>query len=128
MKTNYDEKIRNSELKISDIKGSLQVSSFNSKVTELENKIKVAESKPNINNLATISSLTAVENKIPDVNGVVKKTDYATGITSIKNDYATKAILDSKINELKSQHISDEIKKVDYKVVKNISDILKYQT
>ena len=31
----------------------------------------------------------------------------------MKNDYATKAILDSKINDLKRQHISDEIKKVD---------------
>ena len=42
---------------------------------------------------------------------LLKKTDYATEIPSIKNDYATKAILDSKINELKSQQISDEIKK-----------------
>ena len=50
--------------------------------------------------------------------------DYATEITEIKNDYATKAILDSKINDLKSQHISDEIKKVDDKVFKNSSDIL----
>ena len=29
---------------------------------------------------------------------LLKKTDYATEITSIKNDYATKAILGSKIN------------------------------
>ena len=49
-------------------------------------------------------------------------------LTSIKNDYAKKAILDSKINDLKSQHISDEVKKVDDKVVKNTSDILKYKT
>ena len=111
LKSNYDTKIGNLELKIPDVSGLLQVSSFNSKVIELENKIKVAESKPNINNLATKSSLTAVENKIPDVNRFVKKTDYATEIKSIKNDYATKAILDSKINELKIQHISDEIKK-----------------
>ena len=34
----------------------------------------------------------------------------------------------SQINDLKGQHISDEIKKVDDKVVKNISDILKYKT
>ena len=66
----------------------------------METKIKTAESKLNINNLATKSRLTAVENKISDVNSFVKKTDYATEITSIKNDYATKAILDSKINEL----------------------------
>ena len=127
LKSNYDEKVGNLELKIPDVKRLLRVSSFNSKVIELENKIKVAESQHDINNLATKSSLTAVENKIPDVNGFVKNTDYATEITTIKNDYATKAILDSKINELKRQHISDEIKKVDDKVVKNISDILKYK-
>ena len=128
LKTVYDDKIGNLELKIPDIKGLLQVSSFNSKVTELENNMKVAESKHNINNLGTKSSVTAVGNKIPDVNGFVKKSDYTTEIISIKNDYATKAILDSKINDLKSQHISAEIKKVDDKVVKNISDILKYKT
>ena len=92
----------------------------------MENKIKTTENKPDISNLATKSSLKTIENKIPDVSGFVKKNNrYATEITSVKNDYATKAILDSKINELKSQHISDEIKKVDDKVVKNIRDILK---
>ena len=90
----------NLELKIPDIKGLLQVSSFNSKVTELEHKIKTAENKPDISNLAIKSGLTLVENKIPDVNGFVKLTNYSTEITTIKNDYATKAILDSKIKEL----------------------------
>ena len=60
LKSNYDSKIGNLELKIPDVSGLLQVSSFNSKVTELENKIKTAESKPNINNLATKSSLKTV--------------------------------------------------------------------
>ena len=50
LQTVYDDKIGNLELKIPDSKGLLQVSSFNSKVIELENKIKIAESKPNINN------------------------------------------------------------------------------
>ena len=109
LKSNYDSKIGNIELKIPDVSGLLLKTSFNSKVTELENKIKTAENKPDINNLATKSSLAAVENKIP-VNGFVKETDYATEITSIKSDYATKSILDSKINDLKSQHIFDEIK------------------
>ena len=53
LKSNYDDKIGNLELKIPGVKGLLQVSSLNSKVIELENKIKVAESKHNINNLAT---------------------------------------------------------------------------
>ena len=133
LKSVYDSKIGNLELKMLDIKGLLRVSSFNSKVTELENKIKVAKSKPSINDLATKSSLTtksrltAAENKIPDVNGFFKKASYATNITSIKNGYAKKAILDSKINELKSQHISDEVKKVDDKVVKNTTDILSFK-
>ena len=33
---------------------------------------------PSITNLTTNSALTAVENKIPDVSGLVKKTDYNT--------------------------------------------------
>ena len=111
LKTDHDTKIGNSKLKIPDIKGLLQISSFNSKVNESENKIKTAENKPDISNLATKSNLATIENKIPDVNGFVKKTDYAIEITSIKNDYAAKAILDNKINVLKNQHISDEVKK-----------------
>ena len=116
LKSNYDTTIGNLELKVPDIKGLLQISSFNSKIIELENQIKTTQNKPDISDLATKSSLTTVENKIPDVNGFVKKTDYATEITSIKNDYATKAILDSKINELKNQHVSDEVQKLDDKV------------
>ena len=93
LKSNYDTKIGNLELKIPDVSGLLQTITFNSRVNEFENNIKTAESKPN--NLATKSSVTAVENKISDVNGFIKKTDYATEITSIKNYYATKTILDS---------------------------------
>ena len=76
-----------------------------------------------VNNLATKSSLTAIKNKIPDINGFVKLSDYSTEITTIKNDYVTKVVLDSKINDLKNQHISDEVKKVDDKVVKNSTNI-----
>ena len=128
LKSNYDTKIGNLELKIPDVSGLLQVSSFNSKVTELENKIKTAGSKPDISNLATKSSLATIENRIPDVDGFVKKTDYATEITTIKNDYVNKAALTSQINDLKNQHISDEVKKVDDKVKKNITDILNFKS
>ena len=34
----------------------------------------------------------------------------------------------SQLNDLKSQHIADEVKKVDNKVIKNTSDILNYKT
>ena len=106
----------------------MNTSDFDSKVSELENKIRSAESKPNITNLATKSSVTTVENKIPDVKGFVKKTDYSTEITSIKNDYVTKSALTSQLNDLKSQHIADKVKKVDDKVKKNITDIATAKT
>ena len=86
-KTDYDTKIGNLELKIPNINGKLHTSDFNSKVTELETKIKTAKSRPDISGLATKSSVTTVENKIPDVTGFVKKTDYATEKSSIKNVY-----------------------------------------
>ena len=94
----------------SGITALLPTSTFNSKITEVENKIM------------------AVDNKIPEVADFVKKSDYATDITAIKNDYATNASLDSKLNDLKAQHIADEVKKVDDKAVKNASDILKFDT
>ena len=59
---------------------------------------------------------------------LLKKTDYATKITSIKNYYVTKAALTSQLNDLKSQRIADEVKKVDDKVKKNITDILNAKT
>ena len=59
---------------------------------------------------------------------MLKKTDYETEKTSIKNDYVTKSALTSQLNDLKSKHIADEVKKVDDKVKKNITDILNAKT
>ena len=42
----------------------------------------------------------------------------------MKNDYVTKAALTSPLNDLKSQHIADEEKKIDDKAKKNSTDIL----
>ena len=52
---------------------------FNAKVTEKKGKI------PSISGLATNTALTAVENKIPDVSSLVKKTDYNIKISEIEN-------------------------------------------
>ena len=84
----------------------LPVSTFNSKVTELEGKV------------------TTVDNKF---SGFAKKTDYGAEITKIKNDYATNASLDSKLNDLKAQRIGDEVKKVDDKTKKNAGNILGFE-
>ena len=71
--------------------------------------------------------MTAVKNEVPDASEITSS-DYASEITSIKNDYATNASLDSKLNDLQSQHIADEVKKVDDKVKKNTYDILGYES
>ena len=68
-----------------------------------------------------------MENKIPDANGFVKKSDYATEITSIKSDYVTNTAFDSRINSLKNTHIADEVKKLDDITKKNTSDILGFE-
>ena len=41
---------------------------------------------------------------------LLKKTDYGSKITKIKNDYVTNASLTSQLNDLKSQDIADEVK------------------
>ena len=51
---------------------------FNSKITEVENKI------PSISGLATNSALTVVENKVPDISGLVTRTNYNTKISEIE--------------------------------------------
>ena len=107
MKSSYDTKVSNLELKIPDISGLLQTSTFNSKVSELENKIKTAESKPNIKMLKINVN---IKNLIPNSYAFVKKTDYATEISSMNNDYVTNVALASQLNDLKSQHIADEVK------------------
>ena len=127
-KTDYDTKVGNLELKILDGSGLLPMNTFNSKVSELETKIKTAESKPNISNLATKTEVTNVENKIPNSKALVKKADYATEISSIKNDYVTNAALTSQLNDFKSQHIAEEVRKVDHKVTKNSTDILGFKS
>ena len=94
-KTDYDTKVDNLELKILDVSGLLTTNTFNSKFSYLETKIKTAESKPNISNLATKTEVANAANKIPDSKDFVKRTDYATEISIIKNDYVTNAALTS---------------------------------
>ena len=87
-------------------------SNFNTKSTELENKIKDAVTKAN-----TVKS---------DLNDYAKKTDVAND--KIKNDYVSNASLTSRLNDLKSQHIATEVKTIDDKTKKNASDILDFES
>ena len=92
-------------------------STFNSKSTELENKIKYAD-------IIAKSAVTKANSVKSDLNDYAKKTDVANDITAIKNDYVTNASLTSRLNHLKSQHITTEVKSIDDKTKKNASDIL----
>ena len=49
------------------------------KLIELQNKIL------NSNSLATKTALTVVENEIPSVSSIVKKTDYDSKIKELEN-------------------------------------------
>ena len=68
--------------------------------------------------------MITVDNKF---SGYAKKPDVASDITKIKNDYTTNASIDSKLNDLKAQDISTEVKKIDDKTRKNASDILAFE-
>ena len=97
-------------------------SAFNSKITEVENKIS------DIKNLASKTEVTAVENKIPNASNLVTKTDYAAEITKTKNDYVTNAALDARHKDLlQKTTFESELKKVDDKVSANSSKVLSYE-
>ena len=96
-------------------------STFNTKSTELESKIKDAD-------IIAKSAVTKANSIKSDLNDYAKKTDVANDITTIKNDYVTNASLTSRLNDLKSQHITTEVKTIDDKTKKNASDILGFES
>ena len=65
--SDFEDKINKADKKILDVSGLVKKTGFKAKVTEIVGKI------PSISGLPTNSSLTAVENKIPDVSTLVKK-------------------------------------------------------
>ena len=92
-----DDKIDGAEKKKPDISGLatktslndyLKTSTFNSKVTEVESKIKDAD-------IIAKSAVTKANTIKSDLTAYAKKDDVATDITTIKNDYVTNASLSS---------------------------------
>ena len=110
-----DDKIDGLEKKPPDISGLatktsltsyLLTSTFNSKVTEVENKINAAD-------IIAKSANTKANTIRSDLTSYAAKADVATDITTIKNDYVTNASLTSQLNNLKSQHIATELTGID---------------
>ena len=115
-----DDKIDDVEKEIPDISGLatktslnsyLQTSTFISKVTEVENKIKSADIIAKCAN----TKANTIRSNLTDY---AKKADVVTDITTIKNDYVTNASLSSQLNDLKSQHIATEVTGIDNKTKK----------
>ena len=121
-----DDKIDCVEKKNPDISGLatktslndyLQTLTFNSKVTEAENKIKDTD-------VIAKSANTKANTIRSDLTDYAKKADVATDITTIKNDYVSNASLASQLNNLKSQHIATEVTGIDIKLKKTANNIL----
>ena len=121
-----DDKIDGVEKNIPDVSGLatktslndyLQTSTFNSKVTEVESKIKETD-------IIAKSAVTKANTIRSNLASYAKKADVTTDITTIKNDYVTNGSLSSQLNDLKSQHIATEVTSIDNKTKKNASDIL----
>ena len=89
----------------------LQTSTFNSKVTEVESKIKDVH-------IIAKSANTKANTIRSNLTSYATKADVATDITAIKNDYVTNASLTSQLNDLKSQHIATEVTGIDNKTKK----------
>ena len=85
----------------------LQTLTFNSKVTEVENKIKDVD-------IIAKNAVTKANTIRIDLTDYAKKADIATDITS----------LTSQLNNLKSQRIATEVTSIDNKTKKNACDIL----
>ena len=129
-----DDKIAKVDKKIPDVRGLatktsltsyLQTTTFNSKITEVENKISTNDTLAK----SVGARITSIETNLngfrkSDLSAYAKKADVATDITTIKNDYVTNASLTSKLNDLKSHHITDEVKKVEDKVNENKKEII----
>ena len=124
--TTLENKIDTVDKKVPDIRrlatktsltSYLQTATFNSKVTEVENKIKATD-------IIAKSANTKANTIRSGLTDYAKKADVAKDITAIKNDYVTNTSLTNQLNNLKSQHIATEVTGIDNKTKKNANDIL----
>ena len=124
----YNAKIKNIEVKISDITHLATNASLNAKINEVKGKT------PNITNLATSTALTAVESKIPNVSNLVKKTaDYNTKIIEIEDKIVTdhdhdKYIATQEFNKFTSENLTARLKQASLASKSDIANFVKKPT
>ena len=109
-KTHYNTKTTEIEDKIPDTSSFVKKTDYNTKITEIEDKI------PDTCNLATKTALTTVENKIPDTSNLETKTALTTAENKIPNisNLATRTALNTVENNIPD--INSLVKKSDYNI------------
>ena len=89
----------------------LKKANYSPNITEIVNKIN------SISGLATNSTLAAIENQIPNVSGLVKKTDYNSKISEIKKKITDhiyeKYIITPEFNNLTPENFKARLKQAD---------------
>ena len=83
-KLDWERKISNANKKTTRIL-LVKKTNYNATIKDIESKI------PNISGLAIHSALTAVEDKVPDISNLAKKTGYNAKITNSENKYIATA-------------------------------------
>ena len=87
---------------------------------------------PSINNLASTTALTAVENKIPDVSNLVKKAEYNTKLNKIEKKITDnshdKYITTPEFNKLTAERFAARLAQSNLVTKTNFDDKLKNLT
>ena len=98
---------------------------YNAKIKDITDKNKT----PYITNLATIATLTAVENKIPNVSNLVKKTDYNTKVSEIENkittDHDHNKYITKEFDKLTSENLTARLKQVNLASKRDVANFVK---
>ena len=98
---------------------------YNAKIKDITDKNKT----PYITNLATIATLTAVENKIPNVSNLVKKTDYNTKVSEIENkittDHDHNKYITKEFDKLTSENLTARLKQANLASKSDVANFVK---
>ena len=109
-KTGYNTKITEIENKIPDVTGLVASATLNTKATEIESKIS------NTTNLATKAALNTkaieIENKTTDTSTLVRKRDYNTNIAEIEDKIPDASNFDKKLKSINRKVISNKARQL----------------
>ena len=114
-KTEYDELVKKKL-----ITNLATTAAFNAKINEVKGEIS------SITGLSITTALTAIENKIPNVNTHIQKADYDTKISEIEkklnDDHGNKYITTQEFNRLTAENFAARLKQANLATKAEIAD------